>query len=129
MVPFSCFSSAPWILLFVVSLQLFHYVYCEAIWMSSGMMVTHLGVYGIEMMQYQFLLLFFPLFLHHRLCRSNTLSHCCFPFLPSSSSYMLYCMPIFIDLISCVSHPGLHSDKICGPQGFHLPDSTNISFT
>ena len=43
--------------------------------------------------------------------RSNTLSHSCFPFLPSSSSSMLYDMPIFINLFSCSSHPGLCSDK------------------
>ena len=42
---------------------------------------------------------------------NDTLSHCCFPFLPSSSS-ILYCIPIFIDLISYFSHLGLHSDKL-----------------
>ena len=43
--------------------------------------------------------------------RRDTLSHCCFPFLPSSSSSMHHGMPIFINLFSCFSNPGLHSDR------------------
>ena len=39
-----------------------------------------------EMMWYQFLLCFF--FVSPP--RSNTLSHCCFPFLPSSSSFLSF---------------------------------------
>ena len=71
-----------------------------------------LDMYGVEMIWYHFSSVFSLCFFTMDFAGNDMLSHCCFPFLPSSSSSMLHCMPIFIDLISCFSHPGLHSEKL-----------------
>ena len=78
--------------------------------MSSRYDGHTLGMYGVEMMQSQFLL-FSLCFFTMDSAGNDTLSHC-FPCLPSSSSSMLHCILIFIDLISCFSHPGLCCDKL-----------------
>ena len=62
------------------SLQLFHYIYCEAISMSSCMIITHLAcMCRGEVVQFSsvFSLHFFTM----DSAGNNTLSHCCFQFL------------------------------------------------
>ena len=66
-------------------LQIFHCKYGKAIWMSSGIIVTHLACKAYRLGGAIFFCVF-PLFLHHGLCWKHHVDTLLFPFLPSLSS-------------------------------------------
>ena len=99
------------------SVSVLHHVYCSSFLPCSFFTtytVRHLDVlqygshmlsmYGVEMRWYHFSSVFSLCFFTTDSAGDDTLSHCCFPFLLSSSS-----SPCFI---SCFSHPDRHSDKL-----------------